>query len=480
MKNSDNYKLPSLKDAVRRRRDPEAEQKEEFSLPLECKDLGKGKTFYIRTHGCQANEHDSETMSGILKEMGYVAVDEAKDADLIIVNTCAIRQNAEEKVFGEFGAFMEYKRKNPDLIIGMCGCMAQEEKTVERVLTTYPQVNLIFGTHNIYRLPELLYKAYHTDHKTVEVISGQAEVVEGMPASRKDKHKAWVHIMYGCDKFCTYCIVPYTRGKERSRRIGDIVKEVKALKDEGYKEVCLLGQNVNAYGLDLDMQHGFADLLEACALTGIERIRFMTSHPRNFDEETIDIIAKYPNIMPQIHLPVQSGSSAILKKMNRGYDRERYLSLFDEIKAKVPGACFTTDIIVGFPNETEEEFEETLTLYDHCQFDNAYTFIYSPRIGTPAAAMEDEISQEEKEKRLLRLNEKVKYYAHMHNEKYQDQIVEVLVDGFSKKDKNVYAGYTKGGKLVNFTANHSEVGELCNVKINVCHSFSFNGEKVED
>ena len=201
MKKSDNYKLPSLKDAVRRRRDPEAEQKEEFSLPLECKDLGKGKTFYIRTHGCQANEHDSETMSGILKEMGYVAVDEAKDADLIIVNTCAIRQNAEEKVFGEFGAFMEYKRKNPDLIIGMCGCMAQEEKTVERVLTTYPQVNLIFGTHNIYRLPELLYKAYHTDHKTVEVISGQAEVVEGMPASRKDKHKAWVHIMYGCDKF---------------------------------------------------------------------------------------------------------------------------------------------------------------------------------------------------------------------------------------------------------------------------------------
>ena len=472
------YKLPSLRQAARRSKEVVIEDNL-FVLPEELKTLGKGKKYFIRTHGCQANERDSETMSGILNDMGYTAAADAAEADLILINTCAIRENAEQKVLGEFGFFKEYKRRNPDLLLAMAGCMAQEEKTVEEILRKYPQVDLIFGTHNIYRLPLLLERAVRDKKRVVEVYSKQGEVIENLPASRALSHKAWVNIMYGCDKFCTYCIVPYTRGKERSRRMGEIVEEVRQLKEAGYKEVTLLGQNVNAYGLDLGMESGFAQLLEEVAKTEIPRIRFTTPHPRNFDEEAVAMLAKYPNIMPSFHLPVQSGSNRVLKAMNRSYTRETYLDLFDRIKKTVPGASFTTDIIVGFPNETEEEFLETLSLYDYCAFDNAFTFIFSPRAGTPAAKIEDLTPREVKEDRLRRLNEKVVYYAKKHNLEYQDRIVEVLTDGPSKKRSDIYAGYTKENKLVNFQGKDLRPGDLVQVKITECHNFSLNGTAIE-
>lgn len=472
------YKLPSLRQAAHRSREVVIEDNL-FVLPEELKTLGSGKKYYIRTHGCQANERDSETMSGILQDMGYTPAEDPAEADLILINTCAIRENAEKKVLGEFGFFKDYKRRNPDLLLAMSGCMAQEEKTVDEILKKYPQVDLIFGTHNIYRLPLLLEKAVKEKKRVVEVFSKQGEVIENLPASRVLDHKAWVNIMYGCDKFCTYCIVPYTRGKERSRRMGEIVEEVRQLKEQGYKEVTLLGQNVNAYGLDLGMKNGFAQLLEEVAKTEIPRIRFTTPHPRNFDEEAVAMLAKYPNIMPAFHLPVQSGSNRVLKAMNRSYTRETYLDLFDRIKASVPNASFTTDIIVGFPNETDEEFEETLTLYDRCAFDNAFTFIYSPRNGTPAAKIEDYTPAEVKEERLRRLNEKVTYYAKKHNLEYQDRIVEVLTDGPSKKRSDIYAGYTKENKLVNFEGKDLQPGDLVLVKITECHNFSLNGVAIE-
>jgi len=467
------FKLPSLKEA--RQRSRKAIEADLFVLNDTYKNLGKDKTFYIQTHGCQANFHDSEVMAGILQDMGFKMNSDISNADIIIVNTCAIRQNAEEKVLGELGYYKEYKRKNPNLIIGLAGCMAQEEESVALILKKYKQVDLIFGTHNIYRLPELLYKCIAEKKRIVEIFSKQGEIVENLPKERDSKHKAWVNIMYGCDKFCTYCIVPYTRGKERSRRLEDIVSEVQGLRGAGYREVTLLGQNVNAYGLDIEMQHGFADLLAACAQTGIERIRFMTPHPRNFDQECIDILAKYDNLMPFVHLPLQSGSNRVLKAMNRSYTKEEYLDLFDRIKAKIPNVAVTTDIIVGFPNETEAEFLETLELYEYCKYANAFTFIYSPRIGTPAASLEDDIADSIKEERLQRLNARVKFYAKEANKALEGQVVEVMCDGHSKKRADIYAGYTPDNKLVNFKAEHCEVGDLVQVKILEAKNFSLNG-----
>lgn len=472
------YILPDIKEA-RRRNNTEKIERISFNIDNKYKKIGENKKYFIRTHGCQANFRDSESIAGLLDNLGFTSSDDEKDADLFLINTCAVREGAEDKVFGEIGALKRIKNENPNFLIGICGCMTQEEKTVNTILEKYHQVDLIFGTHNITSLPKMLDDIYNArKKKAVEVFSKQGEVIENVPVTRLASHKAYVNIMYGCDKFCTYCIVPYTRGKERSRLLEDVVKEVEELKNTGYKEVCLLGQNVNAYGKDLNLGYGFGDLLNAVAKTGIKRIRFMTSHPWDFNDEMIDAIANNDNICPYIHLPVQSGSNEILKKMNRRYTIEEYKALFDKLNSKLKNYAYTTDIIVGFPNETDEDFKGTLDIVDYCKYDNAYTFIYSKREGTPAARLEDETPREVKEARLQELNKKVAYYANLNNQKYLNQVVEVLVDGKSKKNDEVYSGYTKENKLVNFKGEGIKIGDLVNVKITEVMSFSLNGELV--
>src|SRR5699024_4246374 len=344
------------------------------------KNIGKGKKFLIRTYGCQMNEHDTEVMAGILMEMGYEATTDTNEADIILLNTCAIRENAENKVFGELGHLKPLKLENPDLIVGVCGCMSQQESVVNKILQKHQHVDLIFGTHNIHRIPNLIEEAMFSKAQVVELWSKEVDIIENLPKARKRKVKAWVNIMYGCDKFCTYCIVPMTRGKERSRRPKDIIQEVRHLASLGYNKATLLGQNVNAYGKDFeDLDYTFADLLDDLRKIDIPRIRFTTSHPRDFDDRLIEVLAKGGNLLDHIHLPVQSGSNEILKKMNRKYTRESYLELVRKIREAIPNVTLTTDIIVGFPNETEEQFEETMSLVEEVGFESAFTFIYSPR-----------------------------------------------------------------------------------------------------
>ena len=469
--------LPDYSKAKVRSNNTTVIKREIFDLPDQVKNIGIGRKYYLRTYGCQANERDSETIAGILEALNFTRVDNEEEADVLFFNTCAIRKNAEDKVLGEIGMLKKLKRNNPDLIFALCGCMAQEEIIVKTILEKYPQVDLIFGTHNIHRLPWLLYNAMMAKEKTVEVYSKEGEVVENLPVSRFGKHKAWVNIMYSCDKFCTYCIVPYTRGKQRSRLMEDILKEVRQLKEDGYKEVCLLGQNVNAYGKDLGIEDGFAKLLEEVAKTNIDRIRFSTSHPRDFSENMVYVMKKYPNIMPSLHLPVQSGNNEVLRRMGRVYTVEHYKHLVDLLKKEIPTITFSTDIIVGFPNETHEQFLDTLALVDYCQYDLAYTFIYSPRENTPAAKMEDNISEKEKSDRLQMLNEKITYYSNLNNQKYLHKTLKVLVDGYSKKNKNVYSGYSEENKLVNFTGDNINVGDIVDVYITEVKSYSLNGVK---
>ncbi|MEG2305791.1 MAG: tRNA (N6-isopentenyl adenosine(37)-C2)-methylthiotransferase MiaB, partial [Erysipelotrichaceae bacterium] len=347
MKKQPGWALPSLKDAQTRTKNKSLIENSLFSIPSEMQTIGKEKKYFLRTYGCQANQRDSETIAGILEEMQFVAVDHPQEADLILMNTCAIRGNAEDKVLGELGSLKRLLKDKPNLVFGLCGCMAQEESVIATVLKKYQHVDLIFGTHNIHRLPYLLQQAMVKKEKSIEVFSKEGEVVENLPVRRFGKHKAWVNIMYGCDKFCTYCIVPYTRGKERSRRKEDILDEIQVLIKEGFKEVTLLGQNVNAYGKDIEMVGGFASLLEDVAKMDIPRIRFMTSHPWDFSDEMIQVIAKYDNIMPFIHLPVQSGDDAMLKIMGRRYNSTQYKTLFDKLKANIKNCAFSTDIIVG-------------------------------------------------------------------------------------------------------------------------------------
>ncbi len=478
MKKQPGWALPDLKAAQVRTPAQSPIRHEIFTLPESMRRLGIGKKYYLRTYGCQANERDGETLAGIMEQLGFVSTVDTDDADIIILNTCAVRKNAEDKVLGELGSLKRLRKINSDVLFALCGCMAQEETIVTTILEKYSHINLIFGTHNIHHLPDLLYRAMIQHEQVVEVYSKEGEVVEELPVKRFASHKAWVNIMYGCDKFCTYCIVPYTRGKERSRAMEDILKEIRELKQEGYQEITLLGQNVNSYGKDLHLEGGFAKLLEESARTGIARIRFTTSHPWDFSEDMIDVIARYNNIMPFIHLPVQSGDSEILKLMGRRYTIEQYRELYDKICAKIPGCGFSTDIIVGFPNESEEQFQKTLDIVKYCQFDNAYTFIYSPREGTPAAVMEDNVPMEVKQQRLARLNEMVNHYARLRNEVYQDRIVTVLVDGISKKNPHVFSGYTETNKLVNFTNINAKIGDIVKVRITACKTWSLDGEQV--
>lgn len=478
MKKQPGWALPNLKEAQIRTKQEATIEKNLFEIPAEIRNMGHGRTYFLRTYGCQANERDGETIAGILEELGFQACHQPEEADFILLNTCAVRKNAEDKVLGELGSLKRLKKTNPDLVFGLCGCMAQEEEIVQTLLEKYPHVDLIFGTHNIHRLPVLLYQAMMSKEKTVEVFSKEGDVIENLPVKRFGKHKAWVNIMYGCDKFCTYCIVPYTRGKERSRTMNDILDEIRVLQKEGFKEVTLLGQNVNSYGKDLHIEGGFAKLLEETAKLGMPRIRFTTSHPWDFSDDMIDVISRYENIMPFIHLPVQSGDNEMLKIMGRRYTIEQYKTLFDKLNAKVKNCAFSTDIIVGFPNETEEQFQHTLDIVDYCKFDNAFTFIYSPREGTPAAAMADNVPFEVKQERLARLNEKTNYYARVKNDAYLGRIERVMIDGPSKKNQSIYSGYTETNKLVNFPLKYGEEGDIVEVKITDCKTWSLNGEQI--
>ena len=470
-------RLPNYSDA--RRREDKDYKRIDFKFDEEFKNKYNGKTFFLKTYGCQMNEHDSENIEALLIELGFSKVDDYEEADLVLLNTCSIRENAHNKAFGMLGRLKHLKETKKDLIIGLCGCMAQEASVVDEIMKKYKYVNFVFGTHNLYQLPEILDKAIEEAKQQIEVFSKEGDLIEGLPVVRANNYKAYVNIIYGCNKFCTYCIVPYTRGRERSRAKEDILKEVDELISLGYKEVTLLGQNVNAYGKDLYDNYTLGNLLEDIAKKDIPRVRFMTSHPWDFTDEMIEVIGKYKNIMPRVHLPVQSGSSRILKLMGRRYTKESYLELFNKIKSTVPGVSISTDIIVGFPGETEEDFLETLDLVEQCKYDNAFTFIFSAREGTPACKLKDETPLKEKEERLYRLNEVVNKYFLENNKKLEGSIVPVLVEGLSEKS-DMYYGYTDTNKLINFYCSKEvKVGDIVNVCVTSAKTWSLDGELVE-
>jgi len=445
----------------------------------EIDNIGNDKKYLILTYGCQMNVHDSEYIAGIMDDLGYTSTLEMDEASVIIVNTCAIRENAHNKAEGMLGRIKHLKEeKNDEVVVIFCGCMAQEEGLVKKI-NKYKWLDIICGTHNYHKIPEYLWEYYQKHDKVREVYSIEGNVIENIPVKRDNKYTAWVNIQYGCDKFCTYCIVPYTRGKQRSRRPEDIIMEVRELYNNGYQEVTLLGQNVNAYGKDLDINYDFATLLGEVSQTGIPRVRFMTSHPWDFTDKMIEVISKCENIMPYIHLPIQSGSDRILKLMGRKYTKEEYLELVKKIRDKIPGVSITTDIIVGFPGETEEDFLETLEVVNLVKYDLAYTFIFSPREGTPASKMKDETSLEVKKERLNRLNELINKYALESNKKMLDKTVDVLITGESLK-KGKYMGYSDNMKLVNVKGDESCLGKIVPVKITDAKTWSLDGEVVND
>lgn len=433
--------------------------------------------YYIETWGCQMNEEDSEKLSGMLKSIGYSKTDNLKEAGIIIYNTCCVRENAENKVFGNLGELKHLKKENPDLIIAICGCMMQQEGMADKILKKFPHVNIIFGTHNAFKFPEYLNRVKTEGVQVKEIFNKETEIVEGIPVDRESSVKAFVTIMYGCNNFCTYCVVPYVRGRERSRKSEDIINEIKNLVSKGYKEITLLGQNVNSYGKGLEEDIDFAKLLRKVnEVEGLERVRFMSSHPKDLTKDVILAIKECDKICEQVHLPVQSGSNRILKKMNRNYTKESYLELIDLIKKEIPDVTLTTDIIVGFPGETEEDFLDTLDLVNKVEYDSAFTFIYSRRNNTPADMMLNQVLDEDKHHRFDRLVKAVNDSVIKKNKAYEDRVVEVLVEGPSKNDESKFTGRTRNGKLVNFSGDNVKIGELVNVKILRAQPFSLIGE----
>ena len=467
--------LPNMKEAKKRTNSRVNIKYDDYNITNELEVLGRDKKYLILTYGCQMNEHDSENISGIMEDMSYNEVDDMDNADVIIVNTCAIRENAHNKAEGMLGRIKHLKETKKDIIVILCGCMAQEEGLVNKI-NKYKWIDIICGTHNYHKIPQYLKEVYDSQDKLLrEVFSIEGDVIENLPIKRDSKYTGWVNIQYGCDKFCTYCIVPYTRGKQRSRLPHDIIDEVREMYNNSYQEVTLLGQNVNAYGKDLDMEYDFADLLGEVSQTGIPRIRFVTSHPWDFTDKMIDVISRCENIMPYIHLPIQSGSDRILKLMGRKYTSEEYLELVKKIKERIPNVSVTTDIIVGFPGETEDDFLKTLDMVNEVRYDLAYTFIYSPREGTPAAKMEDNTSMDEKKERLARLNELINKYALESNKKMLDRVVPVLILGESDK-RGKYMGYTDNMKLVNVLCDEGLVGKIIDVRIVDAKTWSLEGE----
>ena len=439
----------------------------------------KKLSFFVRTYGCQANVVDSQVIDNILIKMGFNKSLDIENADLIILNTCAIRENAELKVFGEIGWLVKKRKNNPNIRVGVCGCMVQQENVFDR-LSKNQHVDFIFGTHNIDQLPEIIYESYINNNKILSVKHQAENKYKILPRTIEQKHKAFVTIMDGCDKFCTYCIVPYTRGQQISRSKEDIIDEIKHLMQNGLKEVTLIGQNVNSYGLDFkDKTYHFKDLLEDIAKLNIPRIRFSTSNPWNLNKDLIDVMAKYDNIMPYIHLPIQSGDEEILKQMNRKMLIKDYIDLVDYLREKIPDISISTDLIGGFPNESSEAFRHTIDLYNRIKYDNAYTFIYSKREGTPAAKIIDHVTLTEKKKRLYELDELVRKYAKEANEKFVGKVLDVLVDGVSKNNAKRLTGYSPQWKVVNFTGD-AKIGDIVKVKINEASRFSLSGKQVKN
>lgn len=446
---------------------------------MEDKDLKNNLKYYIETWGCQMNEEDSEKISGILRIKNYEAVSSREEADLVVFNTCCVRENAELKVFGHLGILKKLKEKKPSLIIAVCGCMIQQKGMAEEIGKKFPFVDILIGTHNSYKFSEYLNRILGGEKQIIDVWDKEGDIVEDTPVDRLSSIKAFVTIMYGCNNFCTYCIVPYVRGRERSRTPEDIEKEIKDLVSKGYKEVTLLGQNVNSYGKGLEPQITFADLLRRLnKIEGLERIRFMTSHPKDLSDDVIDAISECDKLCDHIHLPVQSGSSDILKKMNRHYDKEQYIELVKKIKAKIPNAALSTDIIVGFPGETEENFRDTLELIKEVKYDTVFTFLYSKRKGTPAYEYDNQVPEDVKHERFDRLVATVNDICEELNKEYQGKIVDVLVEGVSKNDESKLMGRTTTSKLVNFTGSMDSIGKVVKVKITEARSFSLLGEEV--
>jgi len=477
---NNNRILPNLKEAkLRRNLDVEVIR---YKIEDKYKDLGKNKKYYIYTYGCQGNEADSEIMAGILESIGYTKALDPLESDLVLLNTCAIRENAEQRIWGVLGQLKGRKRENPNMLIGICGCMPQEEKATNKLINSYEFVDIIFGTHNRHNLPKLIKEAYDSKEIVVEVLSEEGNILEATPKRRESTYKAWVNIMYGCDEFCTYCIVPYTRGKERSRHKEDILNEVNELVKKGYIEITLLGQNVNAYGKDLNNgEYTFGDLLYDLDKTGIKRISYTSPHPRDMDLKTMMAHKECKSLLHHIHFPVQSGNNRVLKIMNRKYTREDYVAKVKKLKELVPDISITTDIIVGFPGETYEEFKDTVSLCSECGFEGAFTFIYSPREGTPAAKMDDPISESDKHKWFDELVLEVnKGYLYGH-EKFIGKTVEVLVDGKSKSGDGMMCGYSFNYKLTHFKSDdESLIGKIVKVKITEAKTWFMIGELVSE
>ena len=443
----------------------------ELKRPLKC---------CVQTFGCQMNARDSEKLLGILQEIGYEP-SESEEADIVVYNTCTVRENANLRVYGRLGQLRGLKRKNPHMIIALCGCMMQEKEVVEKIQKSYSFVDAVFGTYNIFKLAELLYNRWESGKMVIDIWDSQKQVVEELPTVRKFPFKSGVNIMYGCNNFCTYCIVPYVRGREKSREPRDIIREIERLAGDGVKEIMLLGQNVNSYGKTLDNPVSFAQLLkEIEKIDGIERIRYMTPHPKDFSEELLDVMSQSSKICNHIHFPLQSGSTRLLKAMNRQYTKEQYLNLVDKIREKLPDVSLTTDIIVGFPGETEEDFEDTLDVVRKAQFDSAYTFIYSKRTGTPAASMENQIPEDVVKERFNRLLETVGEVSHSISARYENTDTQVLVESLDDHEPGLVTGRMTNNMLVHFPGTADMIGKLVDVRLTECKGFYYMGKRKTD
>ena len=445
------------------------------------KELGRPLYFCVVTFGCQMNARDSEKLEGILEQAGYHKTEEEEQADFVIYNTCTVRENANLRVYGRLGYLHSLRKKNPELKIALCGCMMQEEEVVAKIKKSYRFVNLIFGTHNLYKFAELLYGMLCADRMIVDTWKDTKEIVEELPVDRKYSFKSGVNIMFGCNNFCSYCIVPYVRGREKSRQPEDIIREIRHLVADGVVEVMLLGQNVNSYGKNLEKPVSFAALLEQIAqIDGLKRIRFMTSHPKDLSDELIAVMARYPKICRHIHLPLQSGSSRVLKVMNRRYTKEQYLALTEKIRQAIPDISLTTDIIVGFPGETEEDFEETLDVVRRVRYDSAFTFIYSRRTGTPAAAMENQVDESVVKERFDRLLTLVQEISREECSRFEGRTMDVLVEGVNEQDEHLVTGRLGNNLLVHFPGTPADVGKILPVHLDICKGFYYMGSRVEE
>ena len=466
---------------------PEFEPNRQFYFMAKARDyvkrksaeLGRPMTFFTQTFGCQMNARDSEKLVGILERIGYVETD-TEEADFVIYNTCTVRENANNKVYGRLGVLQNYKKKNPHMLIGLCGCMMQETVVVEKLKESYRFVDLIFGTHNIYKFAELIVTAMESDSMTIDIWKDTDQIVEDLPVERKYSFKSGVNIMFGCNNFCSYCIVPYVRGRERSREPKEIIREIEQLVADGVVEVMLLGQNVNSYGKNLKEPVTFAQLLEEVEkIEGLERIRFMTSHPKDLSDELIEVMGRSKKICKHLHLPLQSGSSRILKIMNRRYDKEHYLELVDKIRAAVPDIALTTDIIVGFPGETEEDFEETMDVVRKVRYDSAFTFIYSKRTGTPAASMEEQVPEDVIKARFDRLLKEVQKISAEKAEALTGLTLPVLIEEQNEQDASLVTGRLSNNSVVHLPGTADMIGKILDVKLTECRGFYYLGERAD-